>query len=50
MNSLMSGLGVLFLSAAVLVAQNAATTAKADLADSRGKKVARRSLRRRRMA
>ena len=39
MNSLMSGLGVLFLSSAVLVAQNAATTAKADLADSRGKKV-----------
>ncbi len=39
MKSLMCGLGVLFLSAAVLVAQKAATTAKADLADSRGKKV-----------
>src|SRR5438093_13200423 len=39
MKSLMCGLGVLFLSAAVLVAQKAATTAKADLANSRGKKV-----------
>ena len=39
MKSLISSLGVLFLSAAVLAAQNPATTAKADLADSQGKKV-----------
>src|SRR2546428_13791745 len=39
MKSLISGLGVLLLSVAVLAAQNPATTAKADLADSQGKKV-----------
>src|SRR5437870_5529057 len=39
MKSLISSLGLLFLSAAVLAAQNPTTTAKADLADSQGKKV-----------
>lgn len=39
MKSLISTLGVLFLSAAVLAAQNSGATAKADLADSQGKKV-----------
>ena len=38
MKSLISGLAILFLSAAVLTGQSA-TTAKADLADSQGKKV-----------
>src|SRR5438876_9646807 len=39
MKSLISSLGVLILSVAMLAAQNPATTAKADLADARGKKV-----------
>ena len=39
MKSLISSLGVLLLSVAVLAAQNPAPTAKAELADSQGKKV-----------
>src|SRR2546427_9698352 len=39
MKSLISSLGLLFLSAAALAAQNPARTAKADLADSQGRKV-----------
>ena len=39
MKNLISGVGFLFLSVAVLAAQNPATTAKADLPDSQGKKV-----------
>ena len=39
MKTLISSLGFLFLSVAVLAAQNATTTAKADLADSQGKMV-----------
>ena len=39
MKNLISGLAALLLSAAVLAAQNPATTAKADLADSQGKRV-----------
>src|SRR5207237_6569611 len=39
MKSLISSLAVLFRSVATLTAQNAATMAKADLVDSRGKKV-----------
>lgn len=39
MKSLISCLGFLFLSVAVLAAQNPTTTAKADLADSQGKNV-----------
>ena len=39
MKSLISSLGVLFLSVTVVAAQSAATLAKADLVDSQGKKV-----------
>jgi Cu-Zn family superoxide dismutase len=39
MNNLIPSFGFLFVSVAVLAAQNPATTAKADLADSQGKKV-----------
>ncbi len=39
MKSLISSLGVLILSVAMLAAQNPATTAKADLADAQGKEV-----------
>jgi superoxide dismutase, Cu-Zn family len=39
MKSLISSLGVLFLSTTAVAAQNAATMAKADLVDSQGKKV-----------
>ena len=39
MKSLISSFGVLFLSVAMLAAQNPAPAAKADLADSQGKKV-----------
>ena len=39
MKTLISSLGIVFLSAAVLAAQQPPTTAKADLADSQGKKV-----------
>ena len=39
MKSLISSFGVLFLFVAVLAAQNPVATAKADLADSQGKKV-----------
>ena len=38
-NSLLSGFAILFLSAAVGVSPDGAATAKADLADSQGKKV-----------
>ncbi|PYV34238.1 MAG: superoxide dismutase [Acidobacteria bacterium] len=39
MKSLISSLGVLILSVAMLAAQDVATTAKADIADAQGKKV-----------